>query len=157
MLSEATPMHTASERLKRVWDVQTRSSNKLPNSNTDGVAEVGRWKCIIVLYDEMHNLRYVYVHSIDVSVSDLSPWPKTLCEFIFTEELQALEALFKEVIFPAFATWIMLYNLPWLWKMRPWMTSFLARCTFLKLALHPLDNAIQNKHAGLVQNPHTLL
>lgn len=40
MLSEATPMHTASERLKRVRDVQTGSYNKVPNSNTDGVTKV---------------------------------------------------------------------------------------------------------------------
>lgn len=56
MLSEATPMHTASERLKRVRDVQTGSYNTVPNSNTDGVTKVWPlkmyhrfvwWKCTI--------------------------------------------------------------------------------------------------------------
>lgn len=92
----------------------------------------------------MHHLLYVhYTHAdSDASVEDLSPWPKILCEFIFTEELKALEAWFKEVIFPHLRH-IDNANLPLTLAILKapvivevcenaafQMTSFLARCTF---------------------------
>ena len=125
-----------------------------------GSPKFGHWKCIIGLYDENapSTVCTLYTCSIDASVEDLSPWPKILCEFIFTEELKALEAWFKEVIFPTSVTWIMLTYLDSSDSQSTCdcgspenaafqMTSFLARCTFLKLAASILwTNAIQNKH-----------